>query len=414
MHCEYDPIIKGRCGPTSRCDECRQSTVCESSTVDMSAELRVSRLRVRELKRRLRSLGVDDSGCVEKHELVRLLLMYDPSGAVGAAAELPSASRRQSRKKQKKESRREAARQKAAAAIDLTGDDEELALQRALAMSMRDVAAPSPASGRGAGDLVDLTALSDSDVCDEATEEDDLTIAMAASFGMSVEGFKQQRAEMSQYQSQQDARDGARLQALEGLSPELQVAATSEYDLEVAKQKVHGGSLPKWEWAVGLAKDKQRALEQCAASDAAGAVARTPGRKAAAAAAPPAAAEAAHAVPLLAASAAATAVPPAPSVLPAEPPVGAGAAITLRLRLLSGRQVRRRFFSDAKVRDVVAIACVLCGADGGGGGSMPRAASLRLTTNFPRTVLVDVDKTLAELGIASRTALTVEQVDGAA
>jgi len=364
----------------------------------MSAELRVSRLRVRELKRRLRSLGVDDSGCVEKHELVRLLLMYDPSGAVGAAAELPSASRRQSRKKQKKESRREAARQKAAAAIDLTGDDEELALQRALAMSMRDVAAPSPASGRGAGDLVDLTALSDSDVCDEATEEDDLTIAMAASFGMSVEGFKQQRAEMSQYQSQQDARDGARLQALEGLSPELQVAATSEYDLEVAKQKVHGGSLPKWEWAVGLAKDKQRALEQCAASDAAGAVARTP----------------AHAVPLLAASAAATAVPPAPSVLPAEPPVGAGAAITLRLRLLSGRQVRRRFFSDAKVRDVVAIACVLCGADGGGGGSMPRAASLRLTTNFPRTVLVDVDKTLAELGIASRTALTVEQVDGAA
>jgi hypothetical protein len=357
----------------------------------------------------LRSLGVDDSGCVEKHELVRLLLMYDPSGAVGAAAELPSASRRQSRKKQKKESRREAARQKAAAAIDLTGDDEELALQRALAMSMRDVAAPSPASGRGAGDLVDLTALSDSDVCDEATEEDDLTIAMAASFGMSVEGFKQQRAEMSQYQSQQDARDGARLQALEGLSPELQVAATSEYDLEVAKQKVHGGSLPKWEWAVGLAKDKQRALEQCAASDAAGAVARTPGRKAAAVPL-----LAAHAVPLLAASAAATAVPPAPSVLPAEPPVGAGAAITLRLRLLSGRQVRRRFFSDAKVRDVVAIACVLCGADGGGGGSMPRAASLRLTTNFPRTVLVDVDKTLAELGIASRTALTVEQVDGAA
>ena len=383
--------------------------MCVSSTVDMSAELRVSRLRVRELKRRLRSLGVDDSGCVEKHELVRLLLMYDPSGAVGAAAELPSASRRQSRKKQKKESRREAARQKAAAAIDLTGDDEELALQRALAMSMRDVAAPSPASGRGAGDLVDLTALSDSDVCDEATEEDDLTIAMAASFGMSVEGFKQQRAEMSQYQSQQDARDGARLQALEGLSPELQVAATSEYDLEVAKQKVHGGSLPKWEWAVGLAKDKQRALEQCAASDAAGAVARTPGRKAAAVPL-----LAAHAVPLLAASAAATAVPPAPSVLPAEPPVGAGAAITLRLRLLSGRQVRRRFFSDAKVRDVVAIACVLCGADGGGGGSMPRAASLRLTTNFPRTVLVDVDKTLAELGIASRTALTVEQVDGAA
>ena len=231
--------------------------------MEVRAEARrvLSTLRVRELRRRLRDIGVDSTGCVEKGELVSLLLAHDP-GAGGAEMAKPS---RQTRKKQRKEARRTKARRAAAAAVNLAEDDEELAFQRALAMSMRDAPPPLPASEI---DLVDLTALSDGDDDDgDGDDGDDLELAMAASFGMSLTGYRQQMAQMAEFQGKQDARDAERIQALDGLTPELRSAAEAEYAVDLARQKECGGSKPSWDWAVGLARDKERVLQSARGDD---------------------------------------------------------------------------------------------------------------------------------------------------
>ena len=365
----------------------------------------LSTLRVRELRRRLRDIGVDSTGCVEKGELVSLLLAHDP-GAGGAEMAKPS---RQTRKKQRKEARRTKARRAAAAAVNLAEDDEELAFQRALAMSMRDAPPPLPASEI---DLVDLTALSDGDGDDgdgdDGDDGDDLELAMAASFGMSLTGYRQQMAQMAEFQGKQDARDAERIQALDGLTPELRSAAEAEYAVDLARQKECGGSKPSWDWAVGLARDKERVLQSARGDDddaGARAVIGAAAEACSASSADSASASAsasAYASTSAAPQTVATTTRAEPPPLRAEPPADAAGVRMLRLRLPSGRMVKRRFLATATVREIVDVARALSetGCDD----------DVQIATNFPRAVLSDAEKTLAELGIESRTALTVELV----